>query len=788
MNPLGSTPDPNPLMTLFSLRKAIVATLISVGLIVLGQSVFAASGTNRSLNYQARLLSSSGQNVSDGTYALKFSLYSQSSGGTPIWTASGTNSVPVAINVTVTNGLFSVLLGDTDFQGQNPFNFDWYNDSLYLGVTVDADSEMSPRKRLSSVPYAFVAETLQGQYASSSVTSTGGSLFALNQTSSDSASATRTALSITTQGTSNNNDYLLTASNNTQNVFTISRQGNVTTTGNIAINGNSTLGDSSSDILTVNSRIASDLVPSSDLLRSLGSSSLRWNAELGRVSSTNVYVSSALSIGTSTESNALTVVGNVGNVLANVDDFELLGTVALTNDSIYIGDVHNGFYYYPDLGSERLIVVDVRDKTNAEVVGQIDISNSGFSEPVQAVAYGSHVFMTRRNPTAILTINVSNPTSPRVVATTTLSDSADPFGMMVVGKYLYTSSDSNGFYVLDISDPEAPVEISRIDAGTGFMVYRNGFIFQTDVPNGQVHAIDARRPDAPVLIASLQIDANVESAIAQYGRYLYVIPTGSATSLLTIDTVDPYNPVVVATTTYDYGFSTIHGSEGRYLYAQDGGGQIGFFDAGASSTSPVYIGSVSTTYVGYPIVEGPYLYSFPYVGSTGGIFRIPGIETASLLAASAELGNLEIQTNASIANQLTVGGSLTIGSGGFYSAGAFAISSTNTTSTILYAVSTTQMEVSSRLTVGGVSVCLANGTSCQAGGTSSWTFSATNGGFIYPATSTNDVVLGATASATAPFYFDAQTVTSSLQIGRNGNANLLVGTSTYGGGLNSAFT
>jgi hypothetical protein len=782
-----------PRFSSFLLSIRIGFGLICVALIVvLGivSSAIAAPSLNRSLNYQARLLSTSGQNVSDGTYAIKFSLYSDSSGGTPIWTASGTNSVPVAINVTVTNGLFSVLLGDTSFQGQNPFNFDWYNDSLYLGVTVDADSEMSPRKRLSSVPYAFVAETLQGQYASSSVTSTGGSLFSLNQTTNDAASATRTALSITTQGTSNNNDYLLTASNSSGNVFTISRQGNVTTTGNIAIHGNSTFGDTSSDILTVNSRIASDLVPSSDLLRSLGSSSLRWNAELGRVSSTNVYVSSTLSIGTSTQSNALTVVGDVSNVLANTNDFELVGTGALPpGSSEYIGDVQNGFYYYPDIGNERLVVVDVRSKTNPAVVGQVDISNSGTSEPILVVAHGSYVFMTRRSPNAILTIDVSNPVSPRVVATTTLSDSADPFGMVVVGTHLYTVSDSGGFYAFNIANPAAPIEVARIDAGNGLMVHRDGFMFITDTLNGQLDVVDIRRPNAPVAIASLQVDTGVESAIAQYGRYVYLIGASSGLSLAVIDIADPFNPVRVATTTeYDYAFSTIHGSEGRYLYAQDGGGGIGFFDAGASSTNPTYLGSVSTTDVGYPLVEGSYLYSFPYLPGIFGILRIPGLETASIVAASAELGGLNVLTNASIANQLSVG-SLSIGPGGFISNGAFAITSTNTTSTILFAVSTTRMEVSNRLTVGGVSVCLSSGTNCPASsGDTSWTFSATNGGFIYPSTSTNDVVLGATASATAPFYFDAQTTTSSLQIGRVGNANLLVGTSTYGGGLNSAFT
>lgn len=59
--------------------------------------------------------------------------------------------------------------------------------------------------------------------------------------------------------------------------------------------------------------------------------------------------------------------------------------------------------------------------------------------------------------------------------------------------------------------------------------------------------------------------------------------------------------------------------------------------------------------------------------------------------------------------------------------------------------------------------------------------------FIRPSTATRDVVMGATASATAPFYLDIGSPSSSLQIGRSGNANLFVGTSTYGGGLDSLF-
>ena len=94
---------------------------------------------------------------------------------------------------------------------------------------------MTPRKRLASVPYAFNSQTLQGQYASHTVPNTGGDLFALNQTSNDGASATRTALAIYTSDTSNQYDFLLKA-NSGSDVFTVSRQGNVTTTGNLTVN------------------------------------------------------------------------------------------------------------------------------------------------------------------------------------------------------------------------------------------------------------------------------------------------------------------------------------------------------------------------------------------------------------------------------------------------------------------------------------------------------------------------------------------------------------------------
>ncbi|MFA5936102.1 MAG: hypothetical protein WC787_04615, partial [Patescibacteria group bacterium] len=266
--------------------RFLVITLICVGFCVFGLTTQAAQGINRQINYQGRLLTSGGNSVADGTYLLTLSLYNAGSGGTPLWTASGTTGAPTAMNVTITNGLFSIQLGDTA-AGQNPFDFDFYQSDLYLGVTVASDTEMVPRKRLTAVPYAFVAETLQGQYASSAVANTGGALFTLQQTSTSAATADRTALFVRTSGTSNQFDYLIKA-NSGSDVFTVSRQGNVTTTGNFASNGNVILGDTTGDTITVNGRFVTDLNPATDDLYALGTPTLRWRGiDVVNVTSTN---------------------------------------------------------------------------------------------------------------------------------------------------------------------------------------------------------------------------------------------------------------------------------------------------------------------------------------------------------------------------------------------------------------------------------------------------------------------------------------------------------------------
>jgi hypothetical protein len=67
------------------------------------------------------------------------------------------NGDQVTNRIYVKNGLFSVMVGSL-----TPQTLDFTADTYYMGVTIGSDSEMTPRKRLGSVPQAWNANSLAG--------------------------------------------------------------------------------------------------------------------------------------------------------------------------------------------------------------------------------------------------------------------------------------------------------------------------------------------------------------------------------------------------------------------------------------------------------------------------------------------------------------------------------------------------------------------------------------------------------------------------------------------------
>jgi hypothetical protein len=111
------------------------------------------------ISYQGRLTDPAG-NPLTGDYAMRFCLYAAPSGGTALWCEETT--------VAVSYGVFSLLLGSVTPIPETVFD----GSDLYLGVKVGSDAEMTPRRRVVSVGYAYRAEaavdadTVDGLHAS----------------------------------------------------------------------------------------------------------------------------------------------------------------------------------------------------------------------------------------------------------------------------------------------------------------------------------------------------------------------------------------------------------------------------------------------------------------------------------------------------------------------------------------------------------------------------------------------------------------------------------------------
>ena len=103
------------------------------------------SALPQKMNYQGYLTNASGVPI-NGTVQMVFSIYNVSSGGSPLWTETH--------SVTVSQGVYSVILGEGSTP--TPINLP-FDTTYYLGVQAGTDPEMTPRKVLTSVGYAFQA-------------------------------------------------------------------------------------------------------------------------------------------------------------------------------------------------------------------------------------------------------------------------------------------------------------------------------------------------------------------------------------------------------------------------------------------------------------------------------------------------------------------------------------------------------------------------------------------------------------------------------------------------------
>jgi hypothetical protein len=119
------------------------ALVVVVAVLLLAGSVLA--DIPQMVGYQGMVTDNSGNPVADGTYTMRFRIYTAVTGGTLLWDSNNQS-------VTLAGGVFSVMLGESP---QPALSLDFDQD-YWLLVTFSGQNQ-SPRKRLGSVGYAYMA-------------------------------------------------------------------------------------------------------------------------------------------------------------------------------------------------------------------------------------------------------------------------------------------------------------------------------------------------------------------------------------------------------------------------------------------------------------------------------------------------------------------------------------------------------------------------------------------------------------------------------------------------------
>jgi hypothetical protein len=150
------------------------------------------------MNFQGRLTDASGNAMPNGTYNMKFRIYDALTAGTQQWTETRANSA--ATGVTVTNGLFSVQLGDVTSLPASIFT----NQNLYFEIELPTpatatcstgscesytEGPMGPRNKLGTSAYAFNSDTLDGLDSTAFAASSGSASYIQNQSASQQAAS-----------------------------------------------------------------------------------------------------------------------------------------------------------------------------------------------------------------------------------------------------------------------------------------------------------------------------------------------------------------------------------------------------------------------------------------------------------------------------------------------------------------------------------------------------------------------------------------------------------------------
>jgi hypothetical protein len=258
----------------------------------------------------------------------------------------------------------------------------------------------------------------------------------------------------------------------------------------------------------------------------------------------------------------------IPNTVAGQNDtgLTIVGSVETTDDAkgVYV----SGNYAYVAADDEGLQVIDIINPESPEIVGSLEMQNSGRAWFVHVSDGYAYVVSDLGGTFSLEAIDIGDPEDPASVGY--FGTQGSPQDLHVSGTYAYvvwqatsvTGQQQGGLKIIDISDPEDPVRASYTSTGTGAQgVFATGnYAYVADGGWRGLLIFDVSNPEDPNRTSALDI----EDATKVYasGNYAYIAGAGD---LQVIDISDPQSPRTVGSVERSTGAQGMYVT-GSYAY------------------------------------------------------------------------------------------------------------------------------------------------------------------------------------------------------------------------------
>lgn len=345
-----------------------------------------------------------------------------------------------------------------------------------------------------------------------------------------------------------------------------------------------------------------------------------------------------------------------------------IGSVAVGNGPLFI-DIQGNYGYVVDTNGQSFVSIDISNPTSPIVLATLSL---GSSQPEGLSVKGNYAYVGSNSTSLLSVIDISNPFSPTVVGT--VGTGANPNVVWAQGNYVYiANAGSHTFQVADVTNPTAPVIIGSVgtDSDVDGLYVQDRYAYIVNYTTNTLQIIDLIIPTSPSIVSTFSVNSGKGVGfIYVQGRYAYITDYDHST-LFIVDVKNPASPVSTGSVVVGTNPEGVW-VEGRYCYtANRTGDSFSIVDV-SNPASPSIVATVSTGTNTAPqdlTVQGRYLYVANYSnGNAGsiGIWDLGGayvqqFETGGMLA-----GTMHVRTNGKIFGDLDVAGGLNVGANALF--------------------------------------------------------------------------------------------------------------------------